>query len=111
MISLLARSKTLLAWAVESLEDKVDDPRGHYAEFESTGYKPWKPEHISDLVESGLATLHSDSDYVPSLEDLFVDTKTKDEYRDEDEEIDGSAWVIPTELGIKYAKEHDLELG
>jgi hypothetical protein len=105
---LLDKSETLLEWAFEEINDSNADPRGFYAEFDSFDCKPWRPEHIVDLEDAGLITLHKESDSIPSLDELFTNTHTKDELREPDEAHCGVAFVTITEKGIQYIKDNNL---
>lgn len=92
--------------ALDLLGDAIfSGASGHYAEFDSEGYKPHTPIVIAELINLGFITLSDDSDHIPCLSDL----KQAIEFNSE-EELDGSANVIATTQGIEYAKSINLEV-
>lgn len=102
-VKLSQRATDLLEWVVDTETDSNRDPRGFYAEFESGGYKPWKPAEVAELVESGLVDAHPESDHFPTLQEL-----KEEAMYDEEEEYDGVAFLFLTESGKEYAKANGL---
>lgn len=86
-LKLSSAALELLEWVVEDYQSSCDE-RGFYCEFESQGYKPYKPQEVAELLHHGLVTAHEDSDHLPSWEELQCP------YFDEEEfECDGVAFL------------------
>jgi hypothetical protein len=96
-------SELLSDWVYDHQSDSSHDPRGFYAEFDSHYCKPSLPIHIAELIENNLVTVHEDSDYIPSLDEL-----QQAEESDSDESWSGVAFLTITEKGLIYLDENGL---